>query len=89
MRISCFKINNKHEKRCEVCSKLTIKHQNDVSDAVVVLLLFTWNSYFTSSISIVDFKQVYVTWVLIHEPERFSENSCDQFCDTIYQLNDF
>ena len=39
-----------------------LKHQNDVNDVVLVFLLLT---YFTpsSSVSIVDFEQVNVSWV--------------------------
>ena len=42
--------------------KHMLKHQNDVNDVVLVFLLLT---YFTpsSSVSIVDFEQVNVSWV--------------------------
>ena len=45
-----FKVNNNKNtrKRCEICSKLTIKHQNDndVND-VTVFLLLTLNIFYT------------------------------------------
>ena len=46
-----FKVNNRNRrKRCEICSKLTLKHQNDVSDVLLFLLLIL--------LTIVDFDQV-------------------------------
>ena len=47
------------------CSKLTIKKLEDVIDVVLVFLLLTW-AYFIpfSSVSIVDFEQVNVSWVM-------------------------
>ena len=46
-----FKVNNRNPgKRCEICSKLTLKHQNDVSDVLLFLLLIL--------LTIVDFDQV-------------------------------
>ena len=40
--IYLFKVNNRRiRERCEICSKLTIKHQNDVNDVVLVFLLLT------------------------------------------------
>ena len=30
-------------KRCDICSKLTIKTQNDINDAVLISLLLTFN----------------------------------------------
>ena len=39
-----FKVINRNtRKRCEICSKLTIKHQHDV----VVFLLLTLNIFYT------------------------------------------
>ena len=46
-----------------VCSKLAIKHQNDVTDVVLVFLLLTLNIFHKFSVSIVDFEQVNITWV--------------------------
>ena len=47
-----------------VCSKLAIKHQNDVTDVVLVFLLLTLNIFHKfSNVSIVDFEQVNITWV--------------------------
>ena len=33
----------KRRKRCEICSNLRMKHQKDVTDVVLVFLLFTLN----------------------------------------------
>ena len=56
--IYLFNVNNRNtRKRCETCSKLTIKKiKNDVSYIVLVFLLLTW-TYFASfcSVSIVHF----------------------------------
>ena len=58
--IYLFKVNNRNtKKRCEICSKLTIKkHQNDVNDVVPVFLLLTWNIFHTyfKCFSIGDFE---------------------------------
>ena len=44
--IYLFKFNNKDtSKRSEICSELTIKHQNDVVDVVLVILLLTLNIF--------------------------------------------
>ena len=41
-----LKVNNRNTRmRYEMCSKLTIKHQNDFSDVVLVSLLLTWNIF--------------------------------------------
>ena len=54
--IYLFKVNNRNtRKRCEICSKLTIKHQNDE--------LWTHFTPF-SSVSFVDFEQVNISWVV-------------------------
>ena len=46
--IYLFKVNNRNtRKRCETCSQLTIKHQNDVFDVVLVFLLLTLNIFHT------------------------------------------
>ena len=40
--IYLFKVDNRYNrKRCEICSKLTKKHQNDVNDVVLVFLSLT------------------------------------------------
>ena len=60
-----FKVNNRNtRKRSEICSKLTMKNQNDVSYVVLVFLSLTMK-YLTpfSSVFIVDFEQVNVSWV--------------------------
>ena len=37
-RIYLFKVNNRNTRtRCQICSKLTIKHQNDATGVVLVL----------------------------------------------------
>ena len=43
------------KKKCEICPKLTKKHQTDVIDVVDVTPF--------SNISIVDFNQINVSWV--------------------------
>ena len=56
-----FKVSNRNtRKRCEICSKLTIKYQNDANGVIF------YNTYFThfSSISIVNFEQVYAGWIV-------------------------
>ena len=46
--IYLFKFNNRNtRKRCEICSKLTIKIPNDVNDVVLVFLLLTLNIFRT------------------------------------------
>ena len=56
--IHFFKVNNRRtRKRCEICSKLTLKHQNDVSDVVQLFLLLIM-------LTIVDFDQVNVSWFI-------------------------
>ena len=64
-----FKINNRNTReRCEIRSKLTItrnnKHENNVIDVVLVFLLLILNIFYTSfsSVSIVNFEQVNVSW---------------------------
>ena len=50
-----FKVNNRNtRRRCEMCSKLTIKkHQNDITDVVMVYLLSLniFNMHFIASIA--------------------------------------
>ena len=56
--IHFFKVNNRStRKRCEICSKLTLKHQNDISDVVLLFLLLIM-------LTIVDFDQVNVSWFI-------------------------
>ena len=58
-KIYLFKDNNRYiGKRCEICWKLTIKYQNDVNDVDVNVTPF-------STVSIVDFEQVNVSWEAI------------------------
>ena len=46
--IYLFKLNNRNtRKRCEICSKLTIKTPDDVIDVVLVFLLLTLNIFHT------------------------------------------
>ena len=46
--IYLLKVNNRNTtKRCETCSKLTQKRQNDVNDIVLVFLLLTLNIFDT------------------------------------------
>ena len=48
-------------KGCETCSKLTVRHQNDVNNVVLVFLLLTLNIFQTfSSVPIVDFEHEFV-----------------------------
>ena len=72
--IFLFKVNNRNtRKRCEICSKLTIKtpERRDVTGVVLVFLLLTLNIFHTfSSVSIVDFKKVNISWVYYGESEH-------------------
>ena len=64
--IYLFKVNNrKNGKRCDIWSKLTIKHQNNVIDVVLVSLLLTLNIFHPvfSTFSIANFEHVFVCWV--------------------------
>ena len=46
--IYMFKVNNRNTNtRCEMCSQLTIKHQNDVIGVALVSLLLTLNIFYT------------------------------------------
>ena len=62
--IYSFKVNNSNtRKMCEICSKLTIKHQNDVIGVVLVFLLLTLTNFLSfSSVFIADFEQVNFSW---------------------------
>ena len=78
-----FKVKNKNtRKRCEICLKLTIKHQNDVIDVNLAFLLLTLNIFPTfSSVSIVDFEQVNVNW---DRGKRFhSQKSYHIYCQNM------
>ena len=45
-------------------SKLTIKHRNDIIDVVLAFLLLTLNIIkLFSSVSIIEFEQITVSWV--------------------------
>ena len=68
-----FKVNNrKNRKRCEICSKLTIKTPEDTIGVVLVSLLLTLNLFHTLSSHIVNFEQVNAEWEqrlnFTHEP---------------------
>ena len=66
--IYLFKVNNGNtRKKCEICSKLTIKrperrHGRRSGDFIVN---FEHISHLFSSVSTVDFEQVNVSWVYI------------------------
>ena len=46
--ISLVKVNIRNNKKsCEICSKLTLKHQNNVTDVVLVFLLLTLKIFHT------------------------------------------
>ena len=45
--IYLFKVNNRNTKKDEKMLKLTIKHQNDVNDVVLVFLLLNLNIFHT------------------------------------------
>ena len=62
--IYLFKVNSRNtRKRCEICSNLTKKHQNNVIDVVLVFFCYL-RTYFTllSGVCTVDFEQVNVSW---------------------------
>ena len=62
--IHLFQVNNRNtKKRCEICSQLTIKYQNDVIDVVLVFLYLTLNIFLTLFyiFSVADFEQVNVS----------------------------
>ena len=64
--ITCSKLTT----RCEICSKLTKRHQNDAIGVALVSLLLTLNIFHTlfSSIFIVNFEQVNASWDCAHPP---------------------
>ena len=50
--IYSFKVNNRKTwKRCEICSKLKITHQNNVEDDVLAFLLLNLNIFYTFLLS--------------------------------------
>ena len=57
-----LKGNNRiFRKRCEICSNLTIRHQNDVNDVTLRILLLTLNIFpVFFGVYIVDFERVNV-----------------------------
>ena len=73
-----FKANNRNtRKSCEICSKLTIEHQNDVIDVVLVFLLLTltiFHSFFQCFFSVVHFEQVNIGWVI---PQKYLMPRCN------------
>ena len=71
-----FKVNNRNPgKRCEICSKLTLKHQNDVSDVLLFLLLIL--------LTIVDFDQVMLAGLSFETNEYRIENNDTVFSQTV------
>ena len=64
-----FKVNNRNTRtRCEICSKLTEKHQNDAIGrghwrrSGVFIVNFEYISHL-ASVSIVNFEQINAGWV--------------------------
>ena len=59
-KIYLLKDSNKNtRKRCEICSKLTVKTLEQLIDVILVFLLLTLNIFHTFFyVSIVDFEQV-------------------------------
>ena len=62
--IYLLKTNNKNIKiRCEICSKLTIRHKNNANGVVLVSLLLTLNIFHIRfGVSIVNFEHVIAGW---------------------------
>ena len=62
--IYLLKTNNKNIKiRCEICSKLTIRHKNNANGVILVSLLLTMNIFHTRfGVSIVNFEHVIAGW---------------------------
>ena len=69
-----FQVSSRNtRKRCEICSKLTMKHQNDVKPHKMVKLTQAVHRlvkhtkrirWLFSIVSVVDFEQVNVSWVV-------------------------
>ena len=56
-----FKVNNRNtKKRCEICSKLTIKTQERRRSSTFISFEHISHLF---SVSVVDFAQINVTWV--------------------------
>ena len=74
-KIYFFKVSNRNtRKKCEICSKLTIKKpQQRQWRGSGVFIVNSKDNYFThfSSVSIVDFEQVNVSWDNIGKPFAF------------------
>ena len=57
--IYLFTVKDKNtRKRCEICSKLTIKTLNDVNDAVLVSYVVKYKTHFTYFSNVFNFEQV-------------------------------
>ena len=58
-----FKVSNKNcRKNCEICSKLTVKHQNDIRRSAVFIDNFEHNSHLSVFLLLIE--QVSVSWAL-------------------------
>ena len=64
--IYLFKVNNRNtRKRHEISSKLTIRKPEQRQWRLLIFLLLTLNIFTTfSSVSIIDFEQVNVSWII-------------------------
>ena len=89
--IHFFKANNKNSrKRCELCTKLTMKNQNDVKTSFWCFLCYIWTcSTRFSSVLIVDFEQGNVSWLL---PTQFvnmysTKNGFSNFCKIYWKTS--
>ena len=94
--VHLFKFSNRYtRKRCEICSKLTTKHQNNVIDVVLMFLLLTIWTYFTPfcSVSIVNFEEVDVIWVatynLLVQLHICHAFVCFKFCKNKFYVTNF
>ena len=60
-----FKINNRYTRKiCEICTKLIIRHQNEVTGVYLAFLWLALNIFtHFSSVSMVDFDHVFACWV--------------------------
>ena len=71
--IYLFQVNNKStRKRCEICSKLTIKtpERRQRRRSGVFIVNSEHISHLFSSVSVIDFEQVNVSWVVFVIPAR-------------------
>ena len=49
----------------EICSELTIRHQSEANDVILVSILLSLNIFHNFfNVSIVDFKNVFVYWIM-------------------------